>query len=556
MKKILFGLVACAALCACSSDDVALNGPVTSGITDPVYMKLNLSMSSVSTRGTTTSDDNDGYATSSDGIEYGKDYENNVSKVLVMLTSGEGSGETLVASATATTSGGDLTAVGDGTTYVVEFNSDALASVTGQNVNVYVYCNPSGSLSTDVFNADATYTLGSVTSEEPWTSGAIFMSNSRAYTATIPSDLNGYKTEANPIDLGVVDVERSVARFDYKDGATGGTAYTYALTEDGSISVELQEVALINMSNSFYYLRRVAASDGTGTAAAYSSSTLLGVETMNNWVIDTDAAAKVNYVGSGLADNFTYGLLSPETWSWTRFSAMTTADNDDSWNSGGTYGDYRIWRYATENTIPSIEAQKNGISTGVVFKGQLVESGVSNLLDGENVVYVYENVLYGSWKKVADAAEAAGTHSSLGIAYQEVMDVWDNSSATSPERADDVKAAIAKAGFTGYSPDSEGNYYCYYYYWNRHNDNQQDGVMGVMEFGVVRNNVYKLSVTEINKFGHPSPSDPDDPTRPSTDPDPDPDEPDPNNPDETEEVYLKVEVEILPWVVRVNEIEF
>ncbi len=559
MKKIFLGLMACAALCACTNDDIAVNGPVASEVTDPVYMKLNLSMSTVGTRSETTSTETDDYGKSNTGVEYGQDTENNVSKVLVMLTTGTAgsSAETLIASATASTSAGDLTAVGDGTTYVVEFESDALSSALGENVNVYVYCNPSSSLSADKFDADATYDITGTGAVEPWATSAIFMSNAKAYAATIPSDLSNYKTAANPFDLGVVEVERSVARFDCKDGAPeGNEPFTYALTEDGSISVELQEVALINMSNEFYYLRRVAATGATAGVADYTNPTLLGVETSTNWVIDTDATAKANYAGTGLTNNFTYGLESPETWSWTAFSAMTTPDNDDSWNSGTTnYGDYYIWRYATENTIPAIDAQKNGISTGVVFKGRLVESEGGKLLAGTNVVYVYENVLYGSWEKVKAAAETAGEASSLGIAYQEVMDVWTEESGYN-ERSDEVKAAMAAAGFTGYSPDQSGNYYVYYYYWNRHNDNQQDGVMGVMEFAVVRNNVYKLSVTEIDKFGHPSPTDPDDPTTPNPDPDPDPDPVDPDDPDESENIYLKVEVEILPWVVRVNDITF
>ena len=68
--------------------------------------------------------------------------------------------------------------------------------------------------------------------------------------------------------------------------------------------------------------------------------------------------------------------------------------------------------------------------------------------------------------------------------------------------------------------------------------------MGPMEFQVVRNNVYKLAVTEISKLGHPR----------KTENDPDPEDPD--NPDEESNVYFKVRVEVLPWVVRVNNIEF
>lgn len=66
--------------------------------------------------------------------------------------------------------------------------------------------------------------------------------------------------------------------------------------------------------------------------------------------------------------------------------------------------------------------------------------------------------------------------------------------------------------------------------------------MGPMEFAVVRNNVYKLSVTQIRQLGHP------------VDPTNDPDNPDPENPDEPTDVYIKVNVEVVPWVVRINNI--
>lgn len=90
----------------------------------------------------------------------------------------------------------------------------------------------------------------------------------------------------------------------------------------------------------------------------------------------------------------------------------------------------------------------------------------------------------------------------------------------------------------------DGHYYTYYYYWNRHNDNLDNNVMGIMEFAVVRNNVYKLAVTKIGRFGHPDP----------TDPDPDPEDPD--DPDESENYYFNVTVKVLPWTVRINNIEF
>lgn len=68
--------------------------------------------------------------------------------------------------------------------------------------------------------------------------------------------------------------------------------------------------------------------------------------------------------------------------------------------------------------------------------------------------------------------------------------------------------------------------------------------MGPMEFAVVRNNVYKLSVTNIQQLGHP---------RIFLN---DPLSPKPGTKDESEEVRITVDSEVLPWVVRVNNIEF
>lgn len=102
--------------------------------------------------------------------------------------------------------------------------------------------------------------------------------------------------------------------------------------------------------------------------------------------------------------------------------------------------------------------------------------------------------------------------------------------------------------FTIYQRSHDTNdgwgYYCYYYHWIRHNDNGRNGIMGPMEFQVVRNNVYKLSVRKINALGHP---------RISMN---DPDSPKPDTPDEQAKIYMAVDAEVIPWVVRVNDIVF
>lgn len=99
--------------------------------------------------------------------------------------------------------------------------------------------------------------------------------------------------------------------------------------------------------------------------------------------------------------------------------------------------------------------------------------------------------------------------------------------------------------FVPTNDDNEGlGYYCYYFYWLRHNDNGLGGKMGTMEFAAVRNNVYKLAVTKINGIGHPR----------NIDRDPDPIKP--GDPDEDTTRSIEIQVHVLPWTVRVNNIEF
>ncbi len=523
--------MACVVLCACSSDDIISSEESSVATGESVFMKFNLTMSN----GTRT-------ATGETDTEVGQDYENTVSDVLVMIVANAG---TITAK---------TTAIGSGTEYVVSFSEEEAEAFAGQNANVYVYCNPTSALAaTTTFNEDAIYTLGSVANETPWTSNAMLMSNAEPQLVTLPSDLSSYNTEANPVNLGTVRVERSAARFDYKDGAEEGD-YTYTVSDrDGNeqATITLEEVALVNMSNSFYHLRRVASTGSTDGVADYTNTTLLGTETANNWVIDTDAAFKASYSGESTASNFTYILGAPTTW---EFASLT---NDLTTLEDG----YGIWRYATENTIPAIDQQKKGIASIAVFRGRITPlNGVELPTDGVSRIYVYDRVLYGTWDEVALAA--TDDNYALKVAYDAVMEVAAEIGGDFDEYDKVISQTMEDVGFTGYSPlevDGDYVYYAYYYYWNQHNDDALEDVMGIMEYAVVRNNVYKLSVTDITLFGHPTPpvTDPTDPRYPDDPtPDPDPDPEDPDDPIVDTNTYFRVDVQILPWTRRYNDIEF
>lgn len=79
----------------------------------------------------------------------------------------------------------------------------------------------------------------------------------------------------------------------------------------------------------------------------------------------------------------------------------------------------------------------------------------------------------------------------------------------------------------------------YHKFWIRHDDNNNDNKMAVMEFAIVRNNVYQLYVTGVNGLGDPLPY------TPGKD--------DPGTPDENNEVTIDVTIFVKDWVKRKNK---
>ena len=499
MKKINY-LLAAALFIAAGCE----KSPVDQGTTDAGNLYMQFSVKMLSTR-SQTDNTGDSNSNANPDTEVGLDKENTISTVDIALVK---DGEYYVAKNVTPSS-----AKAD--TYVASFNTVDLTA--GATYKVYIYANCSAP---DAFNVNevSDATIGAMTADNKfWMTNAYSAGN-----AELPSDLAPYTQPNTPLNLGSHTVERSMARFDYKQAG--------AFNMGAGITLTLTDAALINQSKAHYMFRRVTA----GSDAIATNAVVGGKEVPTNWVVDTDWSNKV-------AANFDAQLEAPSTWDWTSLASLTTDDQYD--------GDYKIWCYAKENTIPGIDAQKHNVSTGVVFKGELTagetaSDAVKTAMAAGKRIYVFNNVLYGAWKDVKAAAEA-GTDPTLQAAY--------NQAATGVAAdAEPTGAAAAAAGFTGYSA-KDGKYYNYYYYWNRHNDNLDPYTMGIMEFAVVRNNVYKLAVDKISRFGHPTPPDP---SNPDPDPEPDPDPVDPDDPDESVNYYFNVTVKVLPWTVRINNIEF
>lgn len=635
-------MLAMCTIAGCSDNE--LNGSNEPGVypghpEDAVYMNVNIQLpvGGKNTRSETDSDKDDDYGTSTDGTEVGKDYENKVNGVLIVLA--DASNNFIAAG-----EHNSLPVVREGIVNTTQkINKSALAAYYGNGtleagkdqVNLYVFCNPTMELKqifeksgTDSKWIDEIATLeekpnGTATGAAVWGGNdhkAGFLmatASSKDIKKYIPknfTDWDNFTTENNAFDfsgkntlsngteignIGNIRVERVVARFDFKDGSPSKDQ-TYVIAEKDNkptLKVKLNKMALINMSKHFYYLRRVS---DNGLA---NNVEICGTEYDSgqscNFVVDTDAEQKNGDINASypFADyfNFCLGHQDNNTWSidetardqW--YTSLISdvikkdEDNDDKWNNNHSRDGYRIWRYATENTIPGMNKQENGISTGIVFKGkiqvttdapQALQNAINKATGNSNadaILYAYSNQLYVSWTEVRRAALDATANEEFKKAvfgtpkntpsetvYSDdtespdyLWNIWYNVKGHNDAAALSAFKEVATNKdhqLTLYQSSRDENdgagYYCYYFYWNRHNDNGNNGVMGPMEFAVVRNNVYKLSVVDINRLGHPRLSE--------NDPDP----VDPGTPDEKGDIYLKLSVEVLPWVVRINDIEF
>ncbi len=153
-------------------------------------------------------------------------------------------------------------------------------------------------------------------------------------------------------------------------------------------------------------------------------------------------------------------------------------------------------------------------------------NGYVYTVDGKTypIIYEFQSQIYVGWNDevmvhAAEYGPGSPLHTAATVApaggksvnelYQAlVAAVQENDKAKEEAALAAFRAGATAAGFTLYQASSDdkfnSGYFFYYYYWNRHNDNGMPATMGPMEFGVVRNNVYKLAVTNIKRLGHPA----------------------------------------------------
>lgn len=584
MRKISFLTLAAVALglTACSSDEPANGGSDNNGTGERFHAKIQLKLPTTKS-GTT---DFDGNTNSESGFEIGKDYENQVNSVVVCLATKDASGKYKPVSVSETSA---MPAAGSSETapvYTLNFEQKEVTAVAGKTVYIFAFCN--SNLTED--DITATTDLETLTAsinayaedQAPWKKGNFEMCNSlnKVYGTsenpsyvpyvTLPSETDlkvKYNSPEKALDLGSVDVSRVVSRFDFKQKNADNTYKIFDVNLPEADRVEGKQIAdvkLVGMvpvtvAKEYYRLPRVS-DDGTGT-----NWVLCGLETNSNWVVSPNFTAKGNGSVAGLLGN--YLLESTGVASYDTFDSQMTMlasfngedDNDENWgdNEGTGFNKegYKIWRYVTENTVSVESAQKKGISTGVLFKAEIVNpqnEALKNAMLANKPVYSFNGVIYGSLAELRKVVVKLDEKNSLRKAFNTVFGgkaaeylAMENGVFTVVDGSlVDCAPAENANKFKIYRPDTDGHYYVYYTYRNRHNDNGNPVEMGAMEFGTVRNNIYKLCVNNITEFGH---------TNVKGD-DPDPENPD--DPDEEPKTYFKVSVRVVPWMVRVNNIDF
>ena len=345
---------------------------------------------------------------------------------------------------------------------------------------------------------------------------------------------------------------QAVADFTADMFAKATPVYTY---EKDTWYVKLEKYALVNLAKSVYNVRHIINGETVTQFDKLDGENFLYTplwETANNGISGINA---VEFdVTTGLFSNIDntnawfFNTLQNVSYesdavysadkSWTYFtdlkSSYTDTDGDGNVIAGGNTSDqtqhteqlqnlvnigYPL-AYCLENST-DIGHQTHGLSTGITFMARIFSDEACKT--EITAMYRYKGYAFSSIENITKAFPND----------KNLENLTETSNPTAFETAD----------VTRY----DGNT-CYYYTTEiKHFDNdvypgaeleEGETTLGNMEFAIMRNNIYSLAVTAIEKIGDPYV------------------DPIPSTPDEIAKPKLTVEAKIMPWIVRYHDIEF
>lgn len=559
-KNILYtvkGVAGCllmASLAAgCAQEDIGTVPTGGGGMSASSYVSLSFaSQQSTPTRSNPTGGEQ------GDGDETGQDYENEIKSAVAFFYQGNNGvnsdGSTKIM-AVATFNVGSYTEPGNGIdrTYTT---SPQQVDLENGTYNVIVVANPGADWWTG-----KSLTLADVRNHiqtAAWTVSESGYSNfvmTSAADATLTLESN---PESDPAKA-TVDVERMAARLDYKAEAS----YTCTDPAYPNATVEITGAALVNNLTAGSYIIKRVADDVNGANLSY-----LGDETADendaatNYVLDPWTAGKKsdnnNFTIGGEANKTAedlygewFGNISqnPNYWAAYVQQGTSVSDGTEKWQRIG---------YTLENTTAAEEAGKR-YSTGVVFKAKFQPVGVANYTDGATF-FAYGTKIYASMEDMMagfygskfadlDNITSCATWGEVKQFITSTLLTNDPSGYNKyleglAEGKDDTEAVADASSLTwsnymknecGYSASLNNGVYsvtldqnaaistrealqpygtrtyedatCYYTWWVRHSNDNNDDAKGIMEYAIVRNNIYKLTVNSVYSLGGEVPED-------------------------------------------------
>ena len=538
VRSVMGCMLGTALAAGCAQEDIGNDPSEGGGMSATSYVSLSFA----SPQGTPTRANPTGGETG-DGQETGQDYENAITSAVAFFYQGTDQKGVNSGGNTPIKAFVSFNNIGNGT----DENStgvDRKYTTSPQQVdlengtyNVIVVANPG----TDWWTGRS-ITLADVRDYIQTTAWTVSESGYSNFVMTSAADatltLNS-NPESDPA-TAEVNVERMAARLDYKAEAP----YTCTDPAYSGATVEITGAALVNnLTEGSYLLKRVA-DDVNGNNLSY-----LGDETADengvatNYVLDPWTASKN---GNLYGTWFMNGSPDPNWWAGYVQPGTSVSDGAETWQRIG---------YTLENTTAA-DAAGSDYSTGVVFKAKFYPKGVANYTDGETFFALGNRLFasmedmmknfYGSkfdelddlikkcetWRDVKQfitstllTNDPSGYNKYLeGLAEGKddtgaVSDasslIWSNymlnecgySKDENGKVVLDQNGKVTRIALKPYGTRTYEDATCYYTWWVRHSNDNDDTKKDIMEYAIVRNNIYKITVESIYSLGDPVPGD-------------------------------------------------
>lgn len=554
VKSVMGCMLVTALAAGCAQEDIGNAPSEGGGLSASSYVSLSFA----SQQGTPTRSNPMG-GEQGDGLETGQNYENEIKSAVAFFYQGNNGansdGSTKIM-AVATFNVGSYTEPG--------YGIDRKYTTTPQQVdlddgtyNVLVVANPGADWWTG-----QSLTLDDVRNHIQTTAWTVSESGYSNFVMTSAADAT-LTLNSNPSTApakATVNVERMAARLDYKAEAS------YPCTDPAypDATVEITGAALVNNLTAGSYLLKRVADDVDGVPTYLGNETPdAGVQT--NYVLDPWTAAKTSTNNSftiGGEANKTakdlygewFGDISQNPNHWADYVQPGTevTVGTEKWQRIG---------YTLENTTAA-DAAGSDYSTGVVFKAKFhpakVTSYTNSTYTGGATFFAYGKTLYASmedmmigfyghkfnngfsgiqncktWDDVKSFIESTllgndpsgyrdyllkqvNDHQGESLTQPELTSLeWSNymlnecgySKDENGKVVLDKNGKVTRIALKPYGTRTYEDATCYYTWWVRHSNDNNDDAKGIMEYAIVRNNIYKLTVNSIYSLGGEIPED-------------------------------------------------